>query len=179
MTSQNYLPIIYPKEYRELSDRQRQYNSLILDASRSLLLSGCKSLPKSFDITSNRNYFDFISWCYETSTPTGWELAASLIKFLDYRNIKVTNTLAKELLLLSCSQWTYSDKSAKVAIVVAYGRVEEKLFGAIKSRRAESSREVFYIISNHGLPYVGDSKNIMYWVLDTDSVLPNHTGTLI
>jgi len=179
MTESRYLPIVDPKLKLKLSLREKNYNSLILDASRSLILSGCRNLSTYFDIHSNTNYYEFISWCYETSTPTGWELSTSLIKFLDYKNIKLPNTLAEELLLLCCSQWTYMDKSEKSTIIIAYGGLKKKLFGASKSNRANSFREVFYVSSDFGLSHVANSKKIMYWVLDTNSENPYYSGMLI
>ena len=87
--------------------------------------------------------------------------------------------MLEELIFLSCSQWTYSDKSSKLTIIAAHGQLKGKLFGANKSINAEEVRQVFYMDDDFGDNHLNNNKLTIYWLLDNDSSYPTKPGNII
>ncbi|MDC9580268.1 hypothetical protein PSI15_01535 [Xenorhabdus sp. PR6a] len=166
-----YKSIIHPNGNNFMSLLEIQYRDLIIDASRSLIKSVFPDIISHFNINDNHIYYGFISWCYKNNEPTDWRIGISLIKYLNINYISVEIKIKEELLFLSCSQWTYMNKSRNITILILYGELNDKLFGAQKSTLADQFREVFYIeVDKNNYPI--DSHSFFFWELSEDDDIP-------
>ncbi|WP_047685001.1 hypothetical protein [Xenorhabdus sp. NBAII XenSa04] len=148
-----------------------QFRDLIIDASRYLIENACPDIIYYFNINENKVYHRFISWCYENNEYTDWRLGISLIKYLNEIKVPVEIKIKEELALLSCSQWSYMNKSEKIIILILYGEIRDKLFGSQKSTKADQFREVFYINVDKS-DYLIDNGEFFFWELNEDDDVP-------
>ncbi|OTA21662.1 hypothetical protein Xbed_00412 [Xenorhabdus beddingii] len=166
-----YKSVIHPANSHSMSSLEIQFRDLIIDASRYLIKSVSPDIIHHFNIDDNNTYYKFVSWCYKHHEHTDWRIGLSLIKYFNKTNVPVGIKIKEELLFLSCSQWTYMNKSKKITILILYGEINNKLFGAKKSTQADQFREVFYIeIDKNNYP-IGNH-DFLLWELQEDDDIP-------
>ncbi|MDX7989891.1 hypothetical protein [Xenorhabdus littoralis] len=173
-----YKSIINPSADYPLTTLEKQFKELIIDASRSLIKMGSPEISSHFNINDNYVYNKFISWCHDNNEYTDWRLGISLIKYFHNMMLATKIKIIEELILLSCSQWTYMNKSKKTTIVIIYGGINEKLFCAEKSTQADKFREIFYIkIDKDNYPV--EKNDFFFWELEDDDDIPKLPGVII
>ena len=161
---------------KNLTSKAQAYISLVLYSWVDDILTAVPTVKNFMNFSNELEFNNFISWCFKNNNLLNWTIGISMIRYLNYLKKDIDKHTRQMLILFSCSQWTYEDKTGDNLLFVASDYDRQVLFCSKKRQDARESRLV-YMIKNSALD-IFDGSDFYYFTL-CDGVDINNERLLI
>lgn len=163
----------FKSEYQSyFSNKEKTYISLLLNSWIDAILVAVPSIEKLINIRDESEFSNFILWCFDNKNLLNWTVGISMIRYLKYLEKDIDDNTKKMLILFSCSQWTYENKSNDYYLFIASNEYKELLFCSKKSDNAKIAREV-YMIKNDFINFNNENDFYYFTLCKNSNITPD------
>jgi|GEM_PF-4459012 hypothetical protein len=149
-----------------MTDKMRIYTVLMLYSWIDNFLTAVPTIKNFMNFDNELEFADFIFWCFERNYLLDWTIGISMVRYLEYLNKDIDSYTRDMLILFSCSQWTYENKTDDNILFVATIYNQQMFFCSEKSQHARKSRLV-YMVKNNSFDFF-DGGDFYYFSLCGD-----------
>lgn len=150
-------------------NKEKIYVSLLIHSWIDALLTAVPTLSTIIDIDDESEFSKFVLWCFNNSNRLNWTVGISIIRYLKHINKDIDKETRNMLILFSCSQWTYENKTSEHYLFVIDKHYSDFIFCSEKSSDARISRKT-YMIKNNIIQNLGNH-DFYYFTLCKNSNL--------
>lgn len=130
------------------SNKEKSYVSLLLHSWIDAILTAVPSVENLINIRNESEFANFVVWCFNNNNLLNWTVGISMVRYLNHLGKNIDDSTKKMLILFSCSQWTYENKSNDCYLFIVCNEYKELIFCSKKSNNARMPREVYMIKNN-------------------------------